>query len=290
MKHLTFFVTIILLSIACSNSKTVEADKKASSQTHTIIEKERLIDSFYTKILLSDCHEIHEGKYTEENTKITNLEAESYQDCFGGSSGLTCGAGNGSCGDEIFVYKKNKNKYDQVYISCGFDFQQSGEAHFGINSFTFRTRYGYKKKVSWNGKAFEEKIIEVNGLKYKPIKAIAERTQKEENYFVLDQGIECFHTRIRIEPFQISPTIIAELYTVLFPSKTYFIMLGDQILFQINDIKSIEIIRGNKSYYDLKIMDRKNLIMTKDTSYIEPIYYTFSPKKRIYAKKSKVKK
>lgn len=277
---------IFIFIISCSENSGIKdnlllplTDEKQS------MESEKGLDNNYTKIVLSLCDEKGENKFTDKNTTYFDLNLNEMLNCFVFSSETDCGYPGGSCGNNIKIYKKTKNKYSIDFYSCGFNITPSIESNNGICSFTYDDKRGYKIKVFWNGEKFEESILTINNLNYNNIQKIAELVKAKEEQFIPDDpdNVDNTSIRVRIESFKFGNGHYCELYTVLLPEKEYFLIESNQIIFNIKDIQSIEtIVDNSKKYYDLKIYDFSNYTMTKDTSYLNPILYSYSEENNKY--------
>jgi hypothetical protein len=240
--------------------------------------------------------------YTAENTKIVVLDGNSYEDCFVFTSSIMCnqsGLFSGSCGYNIAVFKKNENAYDIVYEDCGFNVVRTAEAHYDIACFEYDVRSGYKIKTCYNGKKFDNEIITVNGLPYKPIKQIIAALNKDNNtnsstfkyeenkFFRYDpSNSNDTDNKISISHLQIGNNNTADLYTII-PSylENYYIIKNDSIIFNISHLFSIEPIKNpDKEFYDLKILDKNNYVLTEEGAIFIPTYYTYNYKSKYYEK------
>lgn len=285
---------LILLSflILCScgqnsqnkNEKTtVDKDQKTGST-------EKIIANEYTKIALSLCTEIYNHKFTDANTEYFDLNILEDKECFVFASELVCGGPMGSCGRNIEIYKRVGEKYEIVFMTCGYNISYSRESSFGYLTFTYESRDGIRSKVIYNGKQFVETPILVNNMDFNRLKIISKLTNYDIRSFVPDDynSNNNFSERVKIEKIKIGTNYQAELYTVSSAPLRYFLFIGDSLIFSTSDILSFEtIIDESKSFYDIRTYSIKNYVMSKDTSYLIPTIYKYSKNSEKYENNSK---
>jgi len=257
----------------------VDKDKK----THST---ENIIDNEYTQIVLSLCDEVYNFKYKIANTEYFDLNTTlEPKECFVFASDLVCGGPMGSCGQNIEIYKRIGEKYEIVFVTCGFNLTSSKVSSFGYLTFTYNQRDGVKYKVFFNGKTFEEQPVAVNNLDYDKIKMISDMTNYDITSFYPDDNSfeENGPKGVKVEKFKIGYNLQAELYTVNLAPVTYFLFYNEELIFSTSDIRSIEtIVDDSKDFYDLKIYSIYNYIMTIDTSYLVPSTYKYSRTSKNY--------
>jgi hypothetical protein len=178
----------------------------------------------------------------------------------------------------IFVFFKN----------CGFNASTSAASDFGYQSFTYEDRSGFKNKVFYDGKAFAEQPISINGLDYIEIKTISDKIGVNMESFRLyePESAQNWGNTLKIEDFILNKNKKLTLYTVDLIPAQYFLFEKDDLLFSASDIISMEAIKNDSiPYPDIKTYALSNYKMTADTMYYTPSIYTYSKKAGRYLKK-----
>jgi len=214
--------TLLLLLISCNRKqehKAIPGNKSKRVARIESVDSEKVIDNEYTRIVLSLCDHIEfkELQYTTGNTTIIGLDIHQPTSCFLFASEISCGFPAGSCGDDIQVIRKDSSGYRQIFSVCGYVYNSLSETNEGIKSFIYGTGDGYKIKVSWNGRKFEETILSINNLNYACIREITRITGIMESDFIPEDPTndDRMHIRVRTEAVDIGNDRTATLYTVM---------------------------------------------------------------------------
>lgn len=291
MTRQNLILLTFLILCSCGHNSQNKNEKKAVDKVQKTESTEKIIDNEYTKIALAKCTEIYNHKFTETNTEYFDLNIFEDKECFVFASNLVCGGPMGSCGRNIEIYKRVGEKYEIVFVTCGYNIGYSRESCFGYLTFTYENRDGIRSKVYYNGKQFVETPISVNNLEFNRLTIISKLTNYDIRSFIPDDhnSNDNVSERVKIEKIKIGKNSQAELYTVVsvVPLR-YYLFIGDSLIFTTSDILSFEtIIDESKSFYDIRTYSLDNYVMTKDTSYLVPTIYKYSRISKKYENNSR---
>jgi hypothetical protein len=260
-------------------------EKQNKNELDNLTNKDQNIeDREEVKIALSLCAERWKHQYTDSNSTYFHLDQHHNMGCFVFSSLLVCGGAMGSCGENIQIIKQTDMAYEVAFETCGFNAQPCVEAYQNINAFTYETREGITYKVQWDGSSFTQKPIRINNLDYDKIRLIASAIGEDIRTFTHHEPNDKYTwNTVKVEKIQLGYGNYGKLYSVQTAPNQHFIFDNDSIVLRLSDVHSVEIMpQATRSFYDIKTYDSDHYVMTRDTSYYTPVFYTYSAKKKKY--------
>lgn len=282
MKTLCSIIILISFNqLSCSNQNTNQDLSSVESETNKeILTKEKSgIDNKYTKIATLNCEEFGEHEFTKDNTEYFDINSrETEKHTFVFASALSCKFSGGTCGYNIEVFQETENdKYQVVYENCARELERLNQTKNGYYLFTITLRDGQEYIISYNGKKFEDYYSSFRGIPIKHAKIIAKE---------LDVSLEYFFSRpaenYRYKKLEIGKAKTVDFYKTKLGMNNYFMFENDKLIFKEEDLIEFELMKSNKEYFDIKVLKNENLVMTKDTSYYEPKFFTYSLIEQMY--------